>query len=135
MNALKSGIQLRERKTLLKTYPSCFDGKEAVSWMLQHLPIRDREEATNIGNKLMQRGYVKSVTEEKVFKDSENSFYIFQSETKVNPLSLSEDMANRRDEEEKNTSSVCFGDFEIIRPLGKGSYGMVNHNFTNKLNN
>lgn len=53
-------------------------GKEAVSWMILHLPIRDREEATQVGTKLMQRGYIQSLMEEKTFKDSETSFYVFQ---------------------------------------------------------
>jgi hypothetical protein len=53
-------------------------GNEAVNWMLQHLPIRDREEGVSIGNKLLERGYIYHASgEKKQFKD-DGTIFIFE---------------------------------------------------------
>ncbi len=52
VGAMKAGVEMKERKYRLKSYPNCFVGQEAVDWMLVNLPIRDREEAVQLGNKV-----------------------------------------------------------------------------------
>jgi hypothetical protein len=59
-------------------------GQDAVNWMLQNLPIRDREEAVALGNKLLQKGYIKAV-DGKVFKDGD-SFFHFDVRTTTSNL-------------------------------------------------
>lgn len=60
---------------MLKTFPNsfvgiyyryfCFNNKigfDAVNWMLKNLPIRDRDDAVNLGNKLLQSHYIKCIS-------------------------------------------------------------------------
>lgn len=75
MKDLTNGIELKDRKQLLKSYTNCFVGdispififsdvvigQEAVDWMLKNLPIRDRDDAVNLGNKLLQSRYIRCV--------------------------------------------------------------------------
>ena len=54
-------------------------GQEAVDWMLQNLPIRDREEALALGNKMLASKLIKPLNSDakKGFKDGE-FFYSFE---------------------------------------------------------
>lgn len=73
----KTGIPVKDRKKKLKTYNNCFVASEAINWLLQNCPIRDREEAEQLGNKLVQQKYIRHAgTPNKPFKDGEH-FFIF----------------------------------------------------------
>ncbi len=75
MKDTKNGVSIKDRKKTLKTYPNAFVAEEAVNWMIQHLPIRDREDAVQLGNKLLENGYIQNLSEpNKPFKDGEVFF-------------------------------------------------------------
>lgn len=83
------GIEIKDRKYHLKTYRSCFVGRlnillfsqqycdektkiasEAVDWMLKNLSCRTREEATKLGEKLVDEGFLEHVCQPQPFKDA-----------------------------------------------------------------
>lgn len=49
-----SGVDVRERTWLLRTYPNSFVGKEAVDWMLKNRLCETRDEAVAIGRELVK---------------------------------------------------------------------------------
>lgn len=114
--ALKHGVEIKERRILLKTYNNCFVGSEAVDWMIQNLPIRDREEAVLLGMKLLDRGYFKHIEGKGQFKDDKGSFYEFQTKDNV---------VEKVEGREFTSPEVSVDDFEIIKTVGKGGFAMV----------
>ncbi|MEM9002060.1 MAG: mechanosensitive ion channel protein [Cyanobacteria bacterium P01_F01_bin.86] len=70
------GIQIKERLFRLKTYRQCFVGSEAVDWLVCHLEI-SREEAVQIGQRLIQENWIHHVLDEQTFQD-EYFFYRFR---------------------------------------------------------
>ncbi len=77
---MRKGIETKDRKALLKSYPNSFTGKDAIDWFITNLPIRDRDEGIDLGTKLSQQGYLRSLNESAAskFKDSADSFYTFE---------------------------------------------------------
>ena len=69
------GVEVRDRRYNLKTYPSCFVGREAVSWMMQTLKI-SHEDALELGQRLIDDKWIHHVTYEHPFRD-EYLFYRF----------------------------------------------------------
>ena len=59
----------------LKLYPNCFVGNEAVSWLSDRLKI-SREEAIEVGQRLIDENWIHHVTHEQPFQDG-NFFYRF----------------------------------------------------------
>jgi len=117
-SAMKAGVEVKERKYRLKSYPNCFIGQEAVDWMLVNLPIRDREEAVQLGNKLLAAGYVKhAVDANKIFKDGDH-YYYFEEGEKVQQ-STPEEPAD------VTAREVGLQDFETIQVIGRGGFGSV----------
>ncbi|MBE9041802.1 mechanosensitive ion channel protein [Oscillatoriales cyanobacterium LEGE 11467] len=70
------GVAIEDRRYNLKTYPSCFVGREAVSWMMQTLQI-SHEDAIDLGQKLIDDKWMHHVTDEHPFRD-EYLFYRFE---------------------------------------------------------
>ncbi|NEO85729.1 MAG: hypothetical protein F6J87_15975 [Spirulina sp. SIO3F2] len=73
------GVEVRDRRYRLTTYPQCFVGSEAVDWFVAHLNV-SREEAIDIGQRLLERQWLCHVLNEHSFKD-EYLFYRFCSES------------------------------------------------------
>jgi len=120
MKDMKNGVSIKDRKKTLKTYPNAFVGEEAVNWMLQHLPIRDRDEAVQLGNKLLQNGYIQNLSEtNKPFKDGE-VFFAFLSE----PILQHED-SPETSQDEGDFPRATTNDFEIVQVVGRGGFGKV----------
>jgi len=72
----KNGVELKDRTQMLKKFTSCFVGQEAVDWMLQNLPIRDRDDGVALGQRLLNSNYIKHVSDNKKgFKDGEFYYY------------------------------------------------------------
>ncbi|MGF1523840.1 MAG: hypothetical protein ACFBSF_16100 [Leptolyngbyaceae cyanobacterium] len=70
------GIQIKDRQFRLKTYRQCFVGGEATDWLVSHLKIA-REEAVQIGQRLIKENWIHHVVDEQTFQD-EYFFYRFR---------------------------------------------------------
>ena len=70
------GIQIKDRQFRLKTYQRCFVGSEATDWLVANLKIA-REEAVQIGQRLIKENWVHHVLDEQAFQD-EYFFYRFR---------------------------------------------------------
>merc|ERR1711879_175459 len=58
----KTGLKIKTRKWLLKKFPNCFIGEQAVTWICFNLEICDRKEAVAIGQRMENAGYFRHVT-------------------------------------------------------------------------
>ncbi|AFY67145.1 mechanosensitive ion channel domain-containing protein [Geitlerinema sp. PCC 7407] len=70
------GVEVRDRRYLFHVYPDCFVGSEAVEWLLQALRC-SRDEALEVGQRLMDEGFIYHVLDEHPFRDG-YFFYTFQ---------------------------------------------------------
>ena len=77
-----SGVKLKTRKWLLKKYPNCFVGDEAVSWLLHHLDLTNRNEIVKIGQIMLEKGLIRHVTNDHPFLDKP-LFYVFCDSRKL----------------------------------------------------
>jgi len=71
-----SGIEIRERSTLLKSYPNSFTGRAAIDKLVQILNVNHRSKAARVADALVARGSI-SCLNTKVFADSDSSFLAF----------------------------------------------------------
>jgi hypothetical protein len=53
--AFRKGVEVKDRKYHLKSYPQCFIGTEAVDWLVNHHWANTREEAEAVGNRILQK--------------------------------------------------------------------------------
>ncbi|KAL8800325.1 MAG: hypothetical protein Q9182_005252 [Xanthomendoza sp. 2 TL-2023] len=71
----EKGIRMMDRRWHLKLHFNCFIGFELASWLLQNFrDVDSREEATELGNELMQGGLFQHVEKRHNFRDG-NYFY------------------------------------------------------------
>lgn len=70
------GIDINDRQYRLKTYNRCFVGQEAVAWLQQNLKLT-KPEALQLGQRLVNGGWVRHVVDEHDFRD-EYLFYQIQ---------------------------------------------------------
>jgi len=71
-----AGVEVKDRRSFLKTFRNCFLGSDAVSWISNHLNVT-REDALVIGRKLHALQYFRHVTNERDLKD-DNGMYFFR---------------------------------------------------------
>ncbi|KNC46778.1 pyridine nucleotide-disulfide oxidoreductase dimerization region [Thecamonas trahens ATCC 50062] len=71
-----AGVDVRDRKYHLRTYPNVFVGSEAVSWLVESSIAAERTEAVHIGQILLEAGIFGHVKSKHGFKD-EHLFYRF----------------------------------------------------------
>jgi hypothetical protein len=69
-------LDVRDRKTLMKTHTACFIGSEAVDWICRQFNLDRREDAVLIGQLLMERSVFYSVNGDNAFQDKQ-LFYRF----------------------------------------------------------
>jgi len=69
------GVAVQDRKHLLRSYPSCFIGSEAVDWLVRSEGLA-RGDATALGELLVERGAIRHVLDEHGFEDA-GYFYRF----------------------------------------------------------
>lgn len=84
---LKDGIEVTDRKLLIKTIPKCFVGCEAIDWMLNHSNFtgcRSRKDGELLGETLLQEGFI-SCPVASQFQDKPNLFYRFKVHA-INPI-------------------------------------------------
>jgi serine/threonine protein kinase len=74
-----TGLDRRDRKWRLRSFPLCFVGQDAVSWMVQHLPIvkGSRSTAVVLGQMLLSRGVFHHVTDGHGTFEDKHLFYRF----------------------------------------------------------
>ena len=71
----ENGIEIKDRRYLLKQYPKCFVGSELVYWMIANLSI-SVEQAINIGQQLVDNKIIHHVHDQHEF-ENEYLFYRF----------------------------------------------------------
>ena len=80
----ENGVTVKKRTKrklfLTETFPSCFVGAEAITWMTENIPFLydSRDKALNLGKMLVRARLVAHVKHEKDFVDSPSEYYIFQ---------------------------------------------------------
>eukprot|EP01104_Vermistella_antarctica_P021599 TRINITY_DN988_c0_g1_i1.p1 TRINITY_DN988_c0_g1~~TRINITY_DN988_c0_g1_i1.p1 ORF type:complete len:672 (+),score=140.94 TRINITY_DN988_c0_g1_i1:183-2198(+) len=80
MQNSETGVIVKDRSWLLKSYSACFVGKEAVEWFVTNHYAEDREKGVALGNRLMtDKKAFSHVTNDHVFKD-EKLFYRFSKD-------------------------------------------------------
>ena len=72
------GVEIKTRRHKLKLYQRCFLGNEAVDWIVAQAKV-SRPDAIRLGQKMMEKGIFKHVTDDHSFKD-ENLFYRFNED-------------------------------------------------------
>eukprot|EP00012_Vannella_robusta_P003908 CAMPEP_0206184374 /NCGR_PEP_ID=MMETSP0166-20121206/1182_1 /ASSEMBLY_ACC=CAM_ASM_000260 /TAXON_ID=95228 /ORGANISM="Vannella robusta, Strain DIVA3 518/3/11/1/6" /LENGTH=516 /DNA_ID=CAMNT_0053599381 /DNA_START=1 /DNA_END=1551 /DNA_ORIENTATION=+ len=110
-----SGLVIKPRTWLFTVYPPCFVASEAVDWLLKNLALRTRQEAVDLGNKLVNAGFVQHVREPSPFKD-QKAWFRFTKYVRME--SVAQDA-------EQVQPSYTPKDFEEVRLLGEGGYGKV----------
>ena len=71
----ENGVQIKNLRYRLNTYNSCFIGQELVDWLVTNYDY-SREEATELGQILVEKKIIHHVTDEHPFRD-EYFFYRF----------------------------------------------------------
>ena len=66
------GVEVTDRRYLLRVYPRCFIGSEAVSWLAENENLT-RSEARSLGERMLELGQFRHVLDEHGFIDG--SFY------------------------------------------------------------
>jgi len=113
----KKGLDIKDRKKTLKNFPACFVATEAVNWMLQNLPIRDRDDAVELGNRLVTAKYIKNLIEPgKPFKDND-SFWAFED--------MGSERGSVKEAPDQTQDTVAEADFTILKVIGQGGFGRV----------
>jgi len=78
-----SGVEIAPRRYLLTTYPRCFVGSEAVSWLVEREGLT-RGEAVRLGRRLVAEGLVRHVLDAHDFSDR-HLFYRFAADEPTLP--------------------------------------------------
>jgi hypothetical protein len=69
------GIDIRDRRYHLKTYPRCFISSDAIDWFIDNLGI-DRPAAIVLGQRLIDEHWIHHVVDQHTFEDG-HLFYRF----------------------------------------------------------
>lgn len=79
----EKGVKLMDRRWHLKLYYNCFLGEDLTTWLLQSFEdIETRDDAVELGNKLMAHGLFVHVQKKHRFRDG-NFFYQIASEYRI----------------------------------------------------
>lgn len=72
-------LDVRDRSYLLKKYPMCFVGSEAVDWLVRHHGLT-RPQAVKLGERMFEAGVFHHVTDDHDFTDGNFYFRFFVDE-------------------------------------------------------
>jgi small-conductance mechanosensitive channel len=76
-----NGVEIKDRRYRLNTYHTCFIGKELVDWLVTNRGY-NREEATELGQILIEKKIIHHVVDAHPFRD-EYLFYRFIADEKI----------------------------------------------------
>lgn len=74
---LKDGIEVMDRKYLIKNIPACFVGSEAIDWMLNHTNFtgcKTRKDGEELGERLLQEKFISCPIGSHSFQDKQMFF-------------------------------------------------------------
>ena len=74
----EQGVEIKTRRHKLKLYQRCFLGNEAVDWLIEKAKV-SRPDALKLGQKMLDKGIFRHVTDDHHFKD-ESMFYRFNED-------------------------------------------------------
>jgi hypothetical protein len=83
-----NGVETKTRRHRFNPYPNCFVGSEAVTWLVRHQNCT-RVSATQLGQALLDRGYIRHITGERPFED-DYALYQFNPQQFMNQRQLQE---------------------------------------------
>jgi len=75
---MREQIDVRSRVVRLRKYKDCFVGSEAVDWMMEKLNLKTKEEAIEVGEMLLHRGFIFHYTRSASFLNSKTEYYRFR---------------------------------------------------------
>jgi len=87
--------------------------------MMKNLSARSREEAERLGQKLVEKQFIRPVKSAKSFKDGKGLYQFSSSEDK--PVQMLAKIASLRDDH----TTIQPSDFELLKLLGAGDFGKV----------
>ncbi|CAD7702563.1 unnamed protein product [Ostreobium quekettii] len=73
---MSKNVELKDRQWHWKIFKNCFLGEEAVSWMISEGIVECVEEAVELGNRMIESGVIRHVTEDQRF-ENQPLFYRF----------------------------------------------------------
>ena len=73
---LKSEVIVKDRRYFWRLYKQCFVGSEVIDWLLKNEKLKNRNEGKQLGQKLMDEGLFRHISEDQQFEDG-NYFYNF----------------------------------------------------------
>jgi hypothetical protein len=73
------GLEIKDRRHLLKVYPQCFVGSEAVDWLVARHQL-SRPQAVKLGERMFDAGIFHHVLDEHSFKDIGYFYRFYQDE-------------------------------------------------------
>lgn len=125
-----TGVRIGTRKYHLLPYPEVFVGSEAVDWMLLNLPIRHREEAVTLGQRMVDEGFIHHCVEgvKKPFIDGYFFYQLTPNGRSILSMSEQSDSAESCSEASDTAAQparVQLSDFELKTVLGVGGFGKV----------
>jgi hypothetical protein len=91
-----TGVEVKDRKWMLKTYPQCFIASELVEWLLKQKITETREQAVGLSSYLVDKQSFHAVNSEHKFKDEDLYFTFDDLETSQKNLSESKARATSR---------------------------------------
>ncbi|EQC34994.1 hypothetical protein SDRG_07236 [Saprolegnia diclina VS20] len=95
--ALRRGVEIKNRRVNLRTYDLCFVGCEAVTWLVEHGYAPSREAAVELGRNLVCGGLMNHVADSEHFQDKTLFYRFFEDEVggpREPPLSLARSFAS-----------------------------------------
>eukprot|EP01121_Diplochlamys_sp_Union-15-3_P009762 TRINITY_DN2674_c0_g1_i1.p1 TRINITY_DN2674_c0_g1~~TRINITY_DN2674_c0_g1_i1.p1 ORF type:complete len:119 (-),score=20.61 TRINITY_DN2674_c0_g1_i1:136-492(-) len=73
------GVGIKDRKYFLKKYPKCFKGNRAVKWFVIKGVAKNKAEAIQVGQQLVDGDYIHHVSDDHNFEDAP-LFYRFRDD-------------------------------------------------------
>jgi serine/threonine protein kinase len=95
-----SGLAVRDRKALFHTYHAAVLGRDLVDWILTETPIRTRDDAVALAQRLLDVGHIAAAANKSEFRDDEQAIY-----TLVELANDDDDNDDNADDSEDSTVS------------------------------